>query len=316
MGLSYKIIYKKGTENRVADALSRVMPSDTYELSTISMVKPVWLQYIQSGYHLDPHAMKLLTELSVQPSIGHYTLQEGLIRYKGRIWIGSNSSLQAKILSSLHNSAMGGHSWFEVTYHRIKTLFAWPKLKQDVKTFVSQCTICQQAKTERVAYPGLLAPLPIPEGAWQVVTMDFIEGLPRSAHYNCILVVVDKFSKYAHFLALSHPFTAFQVSQLFLNNIFKLHGLPTAIISDRDKVFTSHLWQELFSLLGVDLKMSSAYHPQTDGQTERVNQCLETYLRCFVHTCPTKWHHWLALAEYWYNTSYHSSLGKRLIAPS
>lgn len=109
---------------------------------------------------------------------------------------------------------------------------------------------------------------------------------------------------------LCHPFTAFQVAQLFLNNIFKLHGLPTTIISDRDKVFTSHLWQELFSLLEVDLKMSSAYHPQIDGQTERVNQFLETYLRCFVHTCPTKWHHWLALAEYWYNTSYHSSLGK------
>lgn len=112
-------------------------------------------------------------------------------------------------MSSLHTNAVRGHSGLEVTYHKIKTLFAWPKLKQTVKTFVSQCAVCQQAKTERVAYPGLLAPLPIPNGAWQTVTLDFMEGLPKSAGHNCILVVVDKFSKYSHFLALSHPFTAF-----------------------------------------------------------------------------------------------------------
>jgi hypothetical protein len=126
--------------------------------------------------------------------------------------------------------------------------------------------------------------------------LDFIEGLPKSAGSNCILVVVDKFSKYAHFLPLSHPFTAFQVALLYMNNVFKLHGMPTAMVLDRDKVFTSNIWQELFKLLGTDLKMSSAYHPQTDGQTERVNQCLETYLRCFVNACPTKWSNWLALA--------------------
>lgn len=143
-----------------------------------------------------------------------------------------------------------------------------------------------------------------------MVTLDFIEGLPKSNSYNCILVVVDKFSKYAHFLSLSHPFTALQVATLYMNNLFKLHGLPEAMVFDRDKVFTSHIWQELFRLLGIDLRMSSAYHPQTDGQTERVNQCLETYLRCFLHACPTRWSYWLSLAEYWYNTSFHSSLGK------
>lgn len=161
-----------------------------------------------------------------------------------------------------------------------------------------------------MAYPGLLAPLPIPDNAWHTVTLDFIEGLPKSAGYNCILVVVDKFSKYAHFVPLSHPFTALQVAIAYLNNIFKLHGLPTVMISDRDKIFTSNIWQGLFKLLGTDLRMSSAYHPQTDGQTERVNQCLETYLRCFLHACPAKWSQWLALAEYWYNTSFHSSLGQ------
>jgi hypothetical protein len=125
---------------------------------------------------------------------------------------------------------------------------------------------------------------------------------------DTILVVVDKFSKYSHFLALSHPFTAASVAKLFMTTVYKLHGMPMAIISDRDKIFISQLWQQLFKNAGVTLQMSSAYHPQTDGQTERVNQCLETFLRCFVNATPKQWFHWLHLAEFWYNTSWHSAL--------
>jgi hypothetical protein len=143
-----------------------------------------------------------------------------------------------------------------------------------------------------------------------VVSLDFVEGLPRSRNVDTILVVVDTFSKYAHFLPLLHPFSALKVAQVYLDSVYKLHGLPLSIVSDRDKIFTSHLWQELFRLSETTLKMSSSYHPQTDGQTERVNQCLETFLRSFVHACPSKWLSWLSIAEYWYNSSYHSSLGR------
>lgn len=183
-------------------------------------------------------------------------------------------------------------------------------MKQYIADYVSRCTICQQAKPERVPYPGLLSPLPVPEAAWQVISLDFIEGLPKSRTFNCIMVVMDKFSKYAHFIPLSHPFTAFQVALQFMDSVFKLHGLPVAMISDRDKIFTSNLWQTLFKLTGTELHMSTSYHPQMDGQTERVNHCLEIYLRCFVHACPTKWSQWLSLAEFWYNTSFHTSLNK------
>lgn len=120
--------------------------------------------------------------------------------------------------------------------------------------------------------------------------------------------MVDKFSKYAHFIPLKHPFTALQVATAFMDNVFKLHGMLEAIISNRDKVFISKIWQQLFQWTWTDLRMSTAYHPQTDGQTERVNQCLEAYLRCSVHACPTKWKQFLSLAEFWYNACFHSSL--------
>ena len=168
--------------------------------------------------------------------------------------------------------------------------------------------MCQQAKVEHIKSPGLLQPLPVPTVPWDVISMDFIEGLPLSYKHDVILVLVDKFSKYGHFIPLSHLFSALQVAQAFMTHVYKLHGLPNSIISDRDRIFTSNLWKELFRLSDTQLSMSSSYHPQTDGQTERLNQCLEGFLRCTVHACPRQWFKWLPLAEYWYNTSFHSAL--------
>lgn len=138
--------------------------------------------------------------------------------------------------------------------------------------------------------------------------MDFIEGLPKSRGKYVILVVVDRFTKYAHFLPLSHPFNVHQVTKLFMDNIHKLHGFPKVIVTDRDRVFTSKLWQEVFSSLQVKLRYSSTYHPQSDGQTERVNQCLEQYLRSMAFKEPKKWADWIPAAEWWYNCSYHTSI--------
>lgn len=165
-----------------------------------------------------------------------------------------------------------------VTYRKIKQVFAWKGMKTFIHNCVASCLACQQAKPDRSKSPGLLQPLPIPKTAWHTISMNFIEGLPRSQRYDCILVVVDLFTKYEHVLPLSHPFSAITVAQSFFQHIYKLHGLPSAIVLDRDKIFTSTSWKELFKLAGVSLLMSSSYHPQTDGQTERVNQCLETYL--------------------------------------
>lgn len=209
------------------------------------------------------------------------------------MWIGNNTSLQHQLVQQLHTSPLGGHSRISATIKRVQQLFAWPGLKHYVVEFVQGCLTCQQAKPEHVKYPGLLQPLPIPDHTWQMVSLDFVEGFPPSAGKNCILVVVDRFSKYNHFIQLKHLFSALGVARLFMQHIYRLHGMPLSIISDRDPIFTSHLWQELFRLVGVSLKMSSTYHPQTDGTTEHVNQCIETFLRCFANAAPSKWLDWI-----------------------
>lgn len=126
----------------------------------------------------------------------------------------------------------------------------------------------------------------------------------------CILVVVDKLTKCVHFLPLRHPYTATKVAELFVDNIFKLHSMPEALVSDRDPVFTSHFRQSVFRATGTQLKLSTANHPETDGQIERVNQSIECYLRCFISSHPHHWVKWLSLCEHWYNTNWHASLGK------
>ncbi|KAL5211653.1 hypothetical protein ABZP36_022500 [Zizania latifolia] len=196
LGLQYKIIYKKGTNNVVADALSRRNSAQISELCAMTHCQPQWLSEVYQGYQQDPFSVQLLSELALDPMARpEFSLCNGLLKYRGRIWVGNNQELQFKLISALHDSPVGGHSGFPVTYQRIKRLFAWKGMKTMIQDQLKNCTVCQQSKPERVKYPGLLQPLPVPDGAWQVISMDFIEGLPTSETYNCIFVVVDKFSK-------------------------------------------------------------------------------------------------------------------------
>ncbi|KAG8473465.1 hypothetical protein CXB51_035759 [Gossypium anomalum] len=215
LGYDFEVSYKKGINNRVADALSRQPQLEQCQCFQVSQQN--------------------------QNPMGRSVLEK-----KRKDCGGKNIAAETKLFHHFHASVMGG---------------------------------IQKCKGETVAFLGLLQPLPIPERAWSVISLDFIEGLPHSNRKNSILVVVDHLTKYGHFLALSHPFTAKDVAQEFLNHVYKLHGMPDAIISNRDRIFLSNFWQELFRQAGTKLLLSTAYHPQTDGQT-----------------------------EWWYNSSFHSSI--------
>lgn len=188
MDLQFKIIYKQGALNQAADALSRCYSPQS--IMAVSFANPDWLDRVKLGYSDDPLAMQMLSNPT-----GDYSVTDGIIRHQGRIWLGSNSLA----LQAVQSSGVGGHSGFQATYYRIRHLFSWPGMKVAIAKYVQECQVCQQSKVEHVKPPGFLQPLTVPTQAWQIVCMDFIEGLPKSQKFDTILVVIDKYTKYGHF---------------------------------------------------------------------------------------------------------------------
>jgi len=215
LGLQYKIVYKKGLENKAADALSRQPIGD--QVLAISERTPRWLEIVIEGYQQDPATKELLIELSLTGSnTKGYSLVDGVIHYKGRIWLGKHKEARQAILQALHSSGLGGHSGITATYYKVKALFAWSRMKEDIKNYVIACQVCSQAKPEHCKLPGLLQPLSVPPQAWHTVSLDFVEGLPKSKSFDTILVVIDKFTKYGHFIPLAYPYTALTVAQTYI----------------------------------------------------------------------------------------------------
>jgi hypothetical protein len=177
-----------------------------------------------------------------------------------------------------------------------------------VRDFMRACPTCQCNKTEQLQPVGLLQPLPVPSTVWADIAVDFREGLPKVNGRLVILTVVDRFSRSAHFLSLGHPYTATTVARVFFTQVVKLHGVPSSIVSDRDPTFMGRFWKELFTLASVNLQFSSAFHPQSDGQSEVTNKIITMYLRCLIGDRPWDWMHWLPWAEYCYNTSFQLSI--------
>jgi hypothetical protein len=309
LGYSYEILYKPGAHNRVADALSRIHEVPPQCL-TITIPHWDFIQQLKQSFMVDEKLQTLMKQVQESPS-SHPGFQviHDLLYFKGKLYIPSNSPIKQLLLEEYHSSPIGGHSGIQKTLGRLKENVYWDKMKEDVTHFVNACSICQQTKHPTHAPYGLLQPLPIPTGVWEDISLDFIVGLPSFHSNTVILVVVDRFSKAAHFGMLPTHHTASKVADLFAKMVTKLHGMPKSIVSDRDPIFISKFWQQLFQFSGTKLRMSTAYHPQTDGQTEIVNKALQQYLRCFVHNTPKAWGDYLHWAEWHYNTSIHSSTG-------
>lgn len=306
LGYDFEILYQPGHQNKAADALSRMeQPVELHSLTTTGIID---VKLIEQEVENDAELKKIMENLKKNAEEGSkFQVEKGRLLYKGRMVVSQTSTLIPKILHTFHDSILGGHSGFLRTYKRISGELYWRGMKAEIKKYVEQCEICQRNKYEATKPAGVLQPIPIPDRILEDWTMDFIEGLPLAGGVNVIMVVVDRLSKYSYFISLRHPFSAKQVASIFIDRIVSKHGIPKSIITDRDKIFLSNFWKELFATMGTILKRSTAFHPQTDGQTERVNRCLETYLRCFCNEQPKKWDRLIPWAELWYNTTFHAS---------
>ena len=234
-----------------------------------------------------------------------FILEGNLVFHKGLLYV--PSSLRADILYSRHDSLVSGHPRRARTLALVRRDFSWPGMQTYIHRYVQACDVCARIKAPRHKPYGLLRPLEIPERPWKSISMDFIVKLPRSHGYDSIWVVCDRLTCAAHFIPCNETINAPGLAWLFLDRIFRYHGLPETIVSDRGSVFISHFWKELTALLKVDHRTSTAYHPQTDGLTKRTNQTLETYLRAYTSYQQDNWVNYLPLAEFAFNNHVNAS---------
>ncbi|KAJ8402920.1 hypothetical protein AAFF_G00362340 [Aldrovandia affinis] len=216
---------------------------------------------------------------------------------------------RAQVLQWGHSSRLTGHPGAYRTHDFLGRRFWWRGMERDVREFVAACTICARNKVSQLAPSGLLRPLPVPHRPWSHIALDFVTGLPSSNGHTVILVIVDRFSKAAHFIALPKLPSALETARLMMDHVFRLHGLPQDVVSDRGPQFASRFWRAFCSLLGASVSLSSGFHPQTNGQTERTNQTMENTLRCLASANPSSWSRHLAWAEYAHNTLRNASSG-------
>jgi hypothetical protein len=243
------------------------------------------------------------TEIDAGTADKAWRVVDDIVVREGRIFMPASSKLWPAILEQAHGM---DHEGIQKTLQRLRALFFTPHDTKLVREYIRGCSVCQQHKTEHLHPARLLQPLPIPSTVWSDIAMDFVEGFPKVGGKSVVLTVVDHLSKYAHFITLGHPYSATSVAKAFFDQIVRLHGLPTSIVSDRDPIFTSNMWKELFRR--TQLQMSSAFRPQIDGQSEVTNRVITMYLRFLAGDRPRSWISWLPWAEYCYNTSYQTAL--------
>lgn len=309
------IEYEEGKLNVVADALSRRTdhrdnpdsgsPSELRALQAASSVRCELPRLLRKAYQADIVTKEILARGGGK---SEYQVKNGLIYTSNRVYVPADEELKTSLLQEAHDARTGTHLGVAKTAALLSRKYVWPGMNMDTKRYVSSCTECQQNMASQQAPMGLLQPLPIPDRRWQAVTMDLITQLPKTkTGYDAIAVFVDKYSKMVHYAPTHTTVTAPQLAHLFFDQVIRYHGLPTTIISDRDPGFTSHFWRTLWRHLGTTLAMSTAYHPQTDGQTERANKTLEDMLRAMVNYKQDDWDRCLVSAEIAYNNSVQAS---------
>jgi hypothetical protein len=251
-------------------------------------------------------------EILLHPqSYPQFDVKNGLIYWKrNRVYVPIGKGLREKILFECHDAPLGGHLGTAKTIRAVTQQFFWPGMQEDIVRYVRSCEACQRNKPTHQVPAGLLQPLAIPEEPWSDISMDLITSLPQSrSGFDAVVVFVDRLSKMIHATATHTTCTASGLARIMMNEVARHHGLPKSIVSDRDPRFIAHFWQSLWEMLGTKLNMSTSYHAQTDGQTERANRTLEDALRAYVNSQQDNWDELLPLMEMAYNNSIQASTG-------
>ncbi|QRV96805.1 Retrotransposable element Tf2 protein [Ceratobasidium sp. AG-Ba] len=325
---NFEIHYRPGKMSTKPDALSRrhdhadipnpeqiMIAAEKFkgfkanlELDIISMIRERLLEDESLTTLISSTQNKEDLPPSIKKQYDKYEWKEDLLWYEGRIVIPENKEVKLAILEMHHDNPIAGHQGQARTLELISRQYYWPAMKLQVNRFVESCEVCQRSKGHKQFAP--IKPLPIPQKPWEDIAYDFIVKLPESQGLDSILVVIDCFSRQAHFIPCLESTNAEGVADLFIQEVWKLHGLPKTTVSDRGPTFNSQFLRALYAKLGIEPKFSTAFHPETDGITEQTNQWLEGFLRSFCNYRQDDWVRWLPIAKFCHNNQVNSATGK------
>jgi hypothetical protein len=326
------INYHPGKANVITDALSRrphlnmlatrkLLPEFCKEFEKLNLgwvsnaeviameVDSTLEQDIQKGQLKHAKIQEIKEQIKEEKAPGFSIDEQGTLWYKKCLCVPKAKEIRELILCEAHDSAYSIHLGSTKMYHDLKSRYWWYGMKRAIAEYMALCDNCERVKAECQRPAGVLQPLKIPQWKWEEISMDFIVGLPTmQSGYDSIWVIVDHFSKVAHFIPVKTTYKGAKLAELYIARIMCLHGVPKKIVSDRGTQFTSRFWEKLHEEMDTRLNFSSAYHPQTDGQTERVNQILEDMLRACAFKDSKSWDKCLPYAKFSYNNSYQKSL--------
>ena len=232
---------------------------------------------------------------------------DGILSHQGKVYVPPDPKLRETILQDNHDAPIAGHPGIAKTEELVKRRYWWPSMTSDIKKYVKGCDNCQRNKVSRQPKATELKPHEIPKDPWESISVDLIGPLPESKGFNAVLTIIDRFSKMIRLIPTTTELSSAQVAEIYRDQIWKLHGIPKKITSDRGPQFASQLMKDLCESLGIKRNLSTAYHPQTDGQVERSHQETETFLRHYIGYLQEDWAEWIAMAEFQYNDKEHSA---------
>jgi hypothetical protein len=272
-----------------------------------------FIRAVQAGYVKDSEALNILAKAH-EGKTEHFEVVDGLLYFKhpdrNALYVPDYSNLRLQLLPEHHDAPISGHLGRDKVYASLSRVFYWPKMLEDVAQYIQSCETCQRTKPRNHRPYGLLQPLPTPTRRWAEVTTDVMSGLPLTPRgHDALTVFVDRLSKRLHVAPCSKDPSAETLAHIFFDTVWRHHGMPTGIVSDRGTQYTSTFWNALFKWAGTGLRMSTAFHPESDGQSERALRSITAMLRAYCQERPEDWDLRLAAVEYAYNKSVNASTG-------